>query len=88
MINNYLLTITVIDKKFFSDYDPPSYTSRDDDDDDEDDQKSCFKLPKNRVCYSLYIYWYPKFCDKFLMGLEQFEVGKNLSLNSQSLGIY
>jgi len=29
---------------------PPSYTSRDD---DEDDQKSCFKLPKNRVCYSL-----------------------------------
>ena len=36
----------------------------------------------------VYIYWYPKFCDKSPMGLEQFEVGKNLSLNSQSLGIY
>ena len=35
------------------DYDFPSHSSRDDDDDDDDDPKSCFKLPKNRVCYSI-----------------------------------
>ena len=25
----------------------------------------------------VHIYWYPKFFDKSLMGLERFEVGKN-----------
>ena len=38
---------------FFQTTTPPSYTSRDDDDDDDDDPKSCFKSPKNRVCYSI-----------------------------------
>ena len=57
MLLNLLFTIVSLKLNIiFPDYDPPSYTSRDDDDDD-DDQKSCFKLPINRECYSLR-YWY------------------------------
>ena len=52
LVNNYKSTITVINTTFFQTTTPPSYTSRDDDDDDEG-SKSCFKLPENRVCYSL-----------------------------------
>ena len=57
MVNDYKFTIIVDDNSFFRTTTPPSYTSRDDDDDDDDDDdegtKSCFKSPKNRVCYSL-----------------------------------
>ena len=62
MANDYKFTIIVDDNRFFRTTTPPSYTSRDDDDDDVDDDddddddegsKSCFKSPKNRVCYSL-----------------------------------
>ena len=45
------------------DYDFPSHSSRDDNDDDEDEDEdenfSCFKSPKNWVCYSSwYVYTY------------------------------
>ena len=36
----------------------------------------------------VYIYWYPKFFDKSLMGLERFEVGKKYTPISKSLMIY
>ena len=92
IINNYKSTITVINTTFFLTTTPPSYTSRDDDDDEDEGSKSCFKLPENRVCYSpRYGYRgirYKVVRVKTHMGLERFEVGKILSLNSQSLGIY
>ena len=53
MVNDYKFTIIVDDNRFFRTTTPPSYTSRDDDDDDDEGSKSCFKSPKNRVCYSL-----------------------------------
>ena len=36
----------------------------------------------------VYIYWYPKICNKCLIGLERFEVGTILNMNSQFLKIY
>ena len=52
MIKNYYLTITVIDNRIFLTTTPLSILVVKDDDDDEE-RKSCFKTPKNGVCYSL-----------------------------------
>ena len=47
----YTLEVTTNQLVSF-DYDAPFTSCREDDDDDEE-RKSCFKSPKNRVCYSL-----------------------------------